>query len=402
MDESSITKLARNEVQDFIRQHELEDEVKLSLKHKTLFDLPFSLIAQQLIGRKKSKEKLPIWHNTNGIVFPPSLNLEQCSSEATAQYKARWVAMLPIRDLFIDVTGGFGIDSYFLSHVFQRGVMLEPNNELLLIAKHNHQLLLADNLEYLPINAAQFLQTEVLPINLLYIDPSRRSGTKKVLKLADCTPNVVELQEQFLALSQYVLVKASPLLDIQQGLRELSHVEEVVVLAVDNEVKELLFLQNRKFIGEPEIRAVDFNSKLQIQTDFVFKFSDERGLLAETSAPQEFLYEPSAYILKAGAFKSAGLHYGLKKIHPNTHLYTSEKPVGEFAGRIFKIEVVHPQSADIAQWLPDGKANVTTRNYPLTPEELKKKLKLKDGGDKYVIAFSEEKRKTIVIATRIK
>ncbi|MFM7488678.1 MAG: THUMP-like domain-containing protein [Cytophagales bacterium] len=395
-------KLASKEVQDFIHRHELEDVVKLSLKYKTLFDIPFSLVAQQLIGRKKSREKLPTWYHTNGIIFPASLNLEQCSSEATAQYKARWMAMLPIRDFFIDLTGGFGVDAYFLSHLFQRGLMLEPNQELLLTAKHNHQLLLADNVEYLSMEAMEFLKTKMPPANLFYVDPSRRSGTEKVVKLEDCTPNVVELQEQLLALSQYVLIKASPLLDIQQGLRELSHVEEVVVLAVDNEVKELLFLQNRMFVGEPQIRAVDLNTGHQTQTDFIFKFSDERNLSAETSAPQGFLYEPNAAILKAGAYKSIARHFGLQKIHPNTHLYTSEKMVHEFFGRIFKIETLQPQAKEFNYWLLNGKANVITRNYPLTAEELKKKLKLKDGGDNYVIGFSEEKRKTIAIATRIK
>lgn len=403
MDVSLIHLLASNEVQNFISEHESADETKLALRHKTLFGLPFALIAQQLIGRKKAKEKLPIWFNTNAIVFPPSLHLEQCSSQAAAQFKARWLSTLPFkRETFVDLTGGLGVDTYFLSQAFKRGFMLEPNEELLLMAKHNHQLLHAQNIAYLSITAEQFLATAMPSADLFYIDPSRRSGTKKVFKLADCIPNVVEQQTKLIAASQYVLIKASPLLDIQQALRELSHVQTVVVLAIDNEVKELLFLQNKHFVGEPAISATGISTHHPTQTDFVFRFSDEKNLFAETSPPQDFLYEPNAAILKAGAFKSVCLHYGLKKLHPNTHLYTSKECVEQFAGRIFKVDFIQPRATDIAHWLPDGKANVITRNYPLTAEELKKKLKLKDGGNKYVIAFSEEKRKTVAVATRIK
>lgn len=402
MHESSIAKLASNEVQDFISENELADENKLALKYKTLFGLPFALIAQQLVGKRKSKDKLPAWYNTREVVFPPTINLEQCSSQATAEFKARWMAMLPLkREAFIDLTGGLGVDTYFLSQMFQRGLMLEPNEELLLMAKHNHQLLYAQNVDYKSMTAEQFLKTDTAA-DLFYIDPSRRTGIKKVFILGDCIPNVVELQAKLLAMSQFVLIKASPLLDILQALRELSHVQAVAVLAIDNEVKELLFLQNKQFEGEPDISAVDISTHHQTQTDFVFKFSNERNLIAKPSVPQEFLYEPNPAILKAGAFKSACLHYGLNKIHPNTHLYTSEKLVNDFVGRIFKIERLQPQANELNQWLPDGKANVITRNYPLSAEELKRKLKLKDGGNKYVIGFSEENRKTIVIASRVK
>lgn len=403
MDVALIQRLATKEAQDFIAEHESADENKISLKYKTLFGLPFALIAQQLVGRRKSKNKLPTWYNTKEVVFPPTINLEQCSSQATARFKANWIENLPSnKDSFLDLTGGFGVDSFFFSQIFRKGVVVEPNAELLPVTTHNHHKLGAQNLTYHCVHAEDFLKTNALSFDLLYVDPSRRSEAKKVFKLADCVPNVVTLQQQLMASACWILVKASPLLDIQQALRELAHVQEVVVLAVDNEVKELLFLQNQKFAGETNIRAVNLQTTDQTQTDFTFLLSDEKDIDLATSPPKAFLYEPHATILKAGAFKSIAKYFGLQKIHPNTHLYTSEKMVHEFFGRIFKIETLQPQAKELKHWLPNGKANVITRNYPLSPEELKRKLKLKDGGDNYVIGFSEEKRKTIAIATRIK
>lgn len=403
MEDKHIKRLSDDDVQEFIFEHETEDENKLSLKHKTLYQLPFALIAQQLVGRRKSKEKLPLWFRTKGVVYPPSLNLEQSSSEATALYKERWLAELvfPKKHL-VDLTGGLGVDTFFVGRLFERTTSVEPNQELLSLAKHNHQQLGNKTISYFPTSATQWLAEHNQAVSLFYLDPSRRKNSGKVFRLSDCEPNTIELQHLLFQQSEFVLIKASPLLDIQQGLRELTNVEHVKVVAVENEVKELLFFQHFGFEGEATIEAIHLTKEGNVKETFSFLLTQEKELKSEPSVLQTYLYEPNAAILKTGAFKSVALQFNVEKIHPHTHLYSSENLEINFPGRIFKIETVNPTPSDFNKMLPEGKVNVITRNYPLAADKLKKKLKLKDGGNKYVIGFSEEKRKTIVIASRVK
>ncbi|MFM7856305.1 MAG: THUMP-like domain-containing protein [Flammeovirgaceae bacterium] len=391
-------------VQQFIIEHQNDDITRLLLRNKTFHGVSAAEIAQQIAGRKKAKEKLPTWYNTANVIFPPTINLEQASSEATAIFKAEFVASLSCKQQsFVDLTSGFGVDSFFLGKIFHTSTVVEPHKMLLQMARHNQALFGgATPFEYKNSEAEYFLQTSALSeIDLFYIDPSRRKETQKVYRLADCTPDITFLQSKLLKQGLFIFTKASPLLDIQQGLRELQHVEKVIVLALDNEVKELLFLQTSGFIGEPEITAVNITSVAKIISSFNFKFSQERPLNMPVSSLQNFLYEPNAAILKSGAFKLVAHRFGLSKIHANTHLYTSAKRLSDFPGRVFYIEAVQPTTQQLNVLLQQGKANIITRNYPLTPEQLKKKMKLKDGGEKYVIAFSEESRKTIAVATRI-
>lgn len=403
MEAKHIKRLSEDDVQEFVFQHEGEDETKLSLKHKTLYQLPFALIAQQLVGRRKSKEKLPLWFRTKGVVYPPSLNLEQSSSEATALYKARWLTELAFpKKHLADLTGGLGVDTFFVGRLFEGTTYVEPNQELLSLANHNHQQLGNKTISYFPTSAAQWLVERREAVSLFYIDPSRRKNTGKVFRLSDCEPNIIELQHLLFQQSKFVLIKASPLLDIQQGLRELIHVEHIKVVAVENEVKELLFFQHFGFKGEATIQAVHLTKEGQEKETFNFLHSQERELTSEPSVLQTYLYEPNAALLKAGAFKSIAAAFGVQKIQTNTHLYTSDRLVADFPGRIFKIAALQPNDQQLRELLPDSKVNVMTRNYPLNPEALKKKLKLKDGGEKYLIGFSEEKKKTILLAERVK
>lgn len=396
--------VAGQDVQDFISANEGQDEAALLLKNQQLFGIPFAVIAQQLHGRRKARERLPTFFSTRGIIYPLSLNLEQCSSEATANYRNSLVeSIIQQRESVADLTGGFGVDSLFFSKLFSTVHSVEPNADLLEIARHNHNVLHATNISHHALTAENFLASTPWTFDLIYIDPSRRNEqNKKLFRLADTQPNVVELLPKLLARTQFILVKASPFLDIQQGLSELMHVEKVVVVAVRNECKELLFLVNKNYTQEPNVIAVDLSSSGDITDQFVFRLSVEKLLNTLPSPPLQYLYEPHAAILKAGAFKSIATIFGVQKIQTNTHLYTSNLLVADFPGRVFEIKALQPQANELNQWLPDGKANVITRNYPLSAEELKRKLKLKDGGDNYVIGFSEENRKTIAIATRIK
>jgi len=384
-------RIAEDDIQDFIFEHEKDDEDKLVLKHKEILGVPSAWIASQIKARKKSTYKIPLYHNTKGVVYPPSLNLEQSSSEATALFKAdiisRWIKP---KTNFCDLTGGFGIDSFFLSKQFSYCDYCEPETDLVEIAKHNHTLLGANNIYHHNGNAAEFLSTPGKCYDLIYIDPSRRSSTnKKVHGFADCTPDVIDLREKLYERSERLLIKASPLLDIQQGIKDLSFVSRVLVVSVDNECKELLFLCEKDFTGEPVIECYNLD---KTPSEFKFTFSGERAATTTFSDPLKYIYEPNASILKGGAFKSIALAFDLRKIQINTHLYTSNTFVENFPGRVFRVR------DDIK---PD-KANIIVRNYPMSVDEIKKKTGIKDGGDLYLLYFSGIKKKFAVTADRLK
>lgn len=398
---TNLSAITRPQVQDFIRSYEDADEKELVLSRKEILELPSAEIVQQIIGRRKAKKKLPSWYKTNGVVYPPSINLEQCSSEATARYKLSLVGELtPVPAVVADVTGGFGVDSFFFSKSIRHVHYVEPNATLFEIARHNHLQLGAGILHH-NASAEQFLNHPPESIDLLYLDPSRRDvHSKRVFKLSDCVPDVIALQNKMFDKCPRMLIKASPLLDIQQGLREIRSVRSVHVLAVDNECKELLFLADRDFAGTPEIRAVDLYSDGSIRADFVFTQDDERMAPVSVQEPARYLYEPNAAILKAGAFKLVGEKFALTKLAPNTHLYTSDHLLNNFPGRTFEIITLDPDSKRM-QGLSGTSINIFTRNYPLRPEAIKKKYHLQDGGDHYLIGFSSVRKKHLALCIRL-
>jgi hypothetical protein len=400
MDQETINRISSPEVQQFIRDHENDDVKSLVLKHKSIMGIAASAIADQISGRKKAKEKIPTFYETETI-YPPGINLEQSSSEQTATFKAKVLLQaVPLCRSLIDLTGGFGVDSFFLSKIFKTIHYVEPNESLLEIVKRNHSSLKGFNITHHNTSAEIFL-SEGQEASAIFIDPSRRTERKKVFAFADCEPNVVSLQDEIFKATDTLMIKASPMLDIKLGIQELRFVQKVFVLSVDDEVKELLFLCRKNFQGEPEINAV--NLKRNETVSFSFKFSDESNANPQFSDPETFLYEPYSSILKAGAFKLIATEYRLEKIEKNTHLYTSSDLVQNFPGRIFKIiSQVKPENKTIAEFFPEGKANVITRNYPLSVDELKKKTGLKDGGEKYLIAFSGQTQKFVTAAERIK
>jgi 16S rRNA G966 N2-methylase RsmD len=402
----SFSDLLSSDVQSFIHQHENDDVKQLVLKHKIIHEVPSNIIADQLNGRRKAKEKLPSFYHTKNIVYPPGINVEQSSSEQTAQYKgaifSQQDAKLKNKSL-VDLTGGFGVDSYFFSKVFKDVQYVEPNETLLEISKHNHQQLGANTIHHHKTTAEAFLTKHEHTFDFVYIDPSRRAaGNQKVYSLNDCEPNVIHLQEIIFAKADYLLIKASPLFDIQQGLKELKFVRQIFVVSVDNECKELLFQCEKNFADEPLIVAVNILSDTRVDS-YSFQLSKERETQIQFSEPLTYLYEPNASILKAGAFKSIGHKFKISKLHPSTHLYTSNQLIEKFPGRIFKVEAfVKADPKTLKAFFPEGKANITTRNYPLSVEALKKKTGLKDGGDQYLIGFSGMKAKYLAAAKRIR
>ena len=379
---------------EFILTHENEDVEKLILKHKEILGYSTAFVANQINGRRKAKNKLPTWYSNPKIIYPPQQNLEQSSSEAAAEFKVQIIKGEGSGKTVADLTGGYGVDTFFFSKELHSVWYVEPNVELLELARSNHGLLNATNIQHANARAEQFLNTD-LKFDWIYLDPSRRSHARKVFKLKDCEPDVVSLFPRAFNKSDNILIKTSPLLDLKEGIRQLPHTLKVYVVSVDNECKEVLFLLNAGFSGEPQIICVNLPNQTQ---NFEFTFKEEDSTIVEFDNPLQFIYEPNASILKAGAFKTIAGQCGLKKIAPNTHLYTGVW-IENFPGRVFRqVDVLRNPKTQI----PGGKVNIISRNHPLSPDQIKKKFKLQDGGNRYLLAFAGIKKKYLVLADRLK
>lgn len=335
-------------------------------------------LAEQLEAKKKSREKLPTWFNTPNIYYPNKLHIEQTSSEVTAKYKAQIVSGKSL----VDLTGGAGVDSYFFSKKMEAVVHCEIDPKLSEIAAHNFKILGRKNIECIAGDGAAFLNSTTRKFDWIYADPSRRNDKKgKVFLLKDCLPNLPENLDLVFERTQNVLLKTSPLLDIKQGIKELDFVKEVHIVAVNNEVKELLFVLKKGFHGDVGIKTI--NSNNGDEDTFSFMLQEEENRTAAFGEPATYLYEPNAAILKSGGFKSVGTAYQLDKLHPHSHLYTSSKLV-DFPGRRFEIVQTLPYSKNSIKKAGIQKANITTRNFPLSVAELRNKHKIKDGGETYL------------------
>lgn len=388
-----IEELISPEVQKFIRDHEQHDPFALVLQAEKYPNLPIKEIAEQIRTRQKAKNKLPEWYRTEGIVFPPVLSLEQCSSEATARFKGKLLQGKHLADL----TGGAGVDTYYLSHSFDKVDYIEKNEELAAVTQHNLQVLGADHITTYTTEAEHFLKDLSWPVDCIYLDPARRDKhAGRVFKLEDCAPDVSRLADSLLAKAHTVLIKTSPMLDIEAAIRALKYVFQVYVVAVSNECKEVLYLLRKNPVQEPEIITVNLQGSGDQK--LAFYRSVEVKANVSYSQPLQYLYEPNAAILKAGAFKSVAQIYDLKKLHPHTHLYTSSQLITAFPGRVFSCEAVIAYSKKAVQrYIPERKANITVRNFPDPVNKARKKLGLAEGGDLYLfLSMIGEKPRVIV------
>lgn len=348
-------------------------------------------LAQQIEAKGKCREKLPTWFNTPGIYYPNKLNIEQTSSEITARYKVEIVD----GNLLLDLTGGLGVDTYFFSQNVERVIHCEIDPDLADIAQYNFKVLGRTNIDtHVGDGLAHLPQLRTRP-DWIFIDPSRRNNIKgKVFLLSDCLPNVPENLDRILNGSRHIMIKTSPLLDISAGLRELRSVKEVHILSVKNEVKELLWILQEGYQGEILIKTADIFPSGKAEFDFFM--SDEKRASSPFSAPLAYLYEPNSAILKSGAFKLIGLRNGLYKLHEHSHIYTGETLV-PFPGRRFKIEQRIPFNKKTIQDLGVPKANISTRNFPLSVAEIKKRFKIKDGGEEYLFFTTDHHEKKIIL-----
>ncbi len=379
-------------IQDFIQKNINADISSVALQKWSFNGVTKQEVLEQLESKQKCKNKLPTWFSKSNIYYPPKLSIEQTSSEATAQFKAALVSGKSL----LDATGGFGVDSYYFSNQFSEVIYCEANLHLAEIAEHNFNVLGVKNVSCIKQNSLEYLKNTSSNFDVIYIDPSRRSKTKeRVFLLEDCEPDVLANTTIFLKKATKVIIKTAPLLDIKEGINKLKHVESVYVIALKNEVKELLWILSNNTPEHVTIHAVQLQQNATPKT-FAFTLLNEAQYTPEYSQPQTYLYEPNAAILKAGAFNSIAISYKLNKLHKHSHLYTSNIIQTDFPGRIFKIlDVLEYKKKNLKQ-LPK-QANITTRNFPERADVLKKKLKIKDGGSNYLFFTTNANNQKIVV-----
>jgi 16S rRNA G966 N2-methylase RsmD len=393
----SFQHLLREEVIRFIEQHQHDDVNTLALKVRQFSDLPMADILRQIGVRQKARGKLPTWLGCLGVVFPVALSLEQSSSETTAHYKAALVS----GSTLVDLTGGFGVDAFYFAQQVGHVIHVERNAELSAIAAHNFGQLGAANIVCVNEEAESFLTHLENSVDWVYLDPARRDSiNSKVHRLEDCEPDVLRLLPTLLQKSRNVLLKTSPMLDIDLALQQLRSVVKVIVLAMENECKEVLYQLSEEAEAEPLIMAVNLD-KEGIEFTFSFRRSEERNAEALYSEPLRYVYEPNVALLKAGAFQSLAQRLGLFKLHPHTHLYTSETLLPDFPGRTFHCEkVTKLDKKALLGLLPEKKANITVRNFPMTVADIRKQTGIREGGDVYLLATTDLHNRKVVLVCR--
>ena len=401
----------------FIKTHQNDEVITLLLQAKKYPNLNIPDLVLQIKARQKAKTKLPEWFENKEIIFPKMLSVEQCSSEITAKFKANLVS----GDTLIDLTGGMGVDIAYMSKNFKKAFYFEQNVDLLNVTKYNFEQLVIENVGFLEGNSISGLrglgieEKREVQNNWIYLDPHRRDDTgSKVVRLQDCEPNILAIKDLLFEYTDNILLKASPMLDIDLAILDLGNVSQVCVVAVENEVKEVLFLLINP--GAADSQTVQFatsdyrlttankvilnavNLTKNNSTTLSFTKSEEKNASIKLSSPKQYLYEPNAAIMKSGGFRFVAQHFDLQKIAPHSHLYTSEELVESFQGRIFKIiAVCKLDKKEISKHLTENKANITIRNFPLTVQQIRDKLKLSDGGNEYLFATTDAQNQKIMI-----
>ncbi|WP_115812776.1 THUMP-like domain-containing protein [Flavobacterium aquicola] len=384
-------------IQEFINLNIGVSVSKLALQKNPFPTVEWILILNQIAAKSKAKDKLPTWFSTPNIIYPSKISVEQTSSEITALYKSSIIS----GENLIDLTGGFGIDDYYFSKKIKNVVHCEINTELSEIVQHNFNHLNKNNITCHAGDSNETLSRLNTKWDWIYIDPSRRNDTKgKVFMLKDCLPNVPENLDFYFEKTNSILIKTAPILDISAGISELKHIKSIHIIAVDNEVKELLWELNKDYSGTITIKTVNLAKEKTDTFEFVL---DENQLQPSFNLPQKYLYEPNSAIMKSGGFDQIGLFYKLNKLQKHSHLYTSDDLI-PFPGRIFEIEKCIPyRKNEMKNHLENQKANITTRNFTDSVENIRKKWKIKEGGNLYCFfTIDENNSKIVLICTKIK
>jgi hypothetical protein len=369
-----------SEIKTFIRENIEKNPSELMLGSQMPSDWPKAQIANQIKSRQKSRKKLPEWYANDELIFPPPLSVEQCSSEGLARFKAG----MGQGKLLIDLTGGFGVDTAYMSSYFDEVIYVEQNKALCDLARHNFEVLGLKHVKIVHGDAAWFLDEFQHKADLIYADPSRRGNKgERLHSLREGKPDLISLLPILKEKSKNLLFKAAPMVDIRESLQLLPEFNEVLILERLGEVREVLFhypgsqklhIQVHRFLTEGMVESYDFDPDM------------ESALPIEFSDIRRYVYDPSAGIRKSGMFRQIAEYFGIAKISANTHLYISDQLIESFPGRIFEVqEVIRPSDARKRF----RRANVITRNYPEKAEKLKQAYRIKDGGDNYLIFMSD-------------
>lgn len=377
---------------EFIRIHANEDVRQLAFLGKKNPEVDMAYALDQIAGRQKARIKIPSWAATDGIVYPPHISMEQCSSEQTARYKAK-IAGKGTR--IVDLTAGFGVDMAFMSAGFKEAVHVEQQSQLCAISSENYKRLGLHHIQVICSDGVEYLH-KMGHADLIFIDPARRDQHGgRTYGIADCTPNVLEIIDEMLEKADRVMIKLSPMLDWQKAVNDVGHVSEVHIVSVGNECKELLLVVEKE--DKPfQVFCVNDDS------EFSYRPNDEIGNFYPQSESIKYLYEPNASVMKAGCFNLISKHFGISQPDANSHLYLSDKMIEGFPGRGFVIDRICTMNKHELKEALSGidKANIATRNFPLTVADLRKRLKLKDGGEVYIFATTDAKKGHLLMVCR--
>lgn len=386
-----VLELLHPDIQEFINKNIDKKVAKLALQKNPFPEMEWIAVLNQIEAKNKSKDKLPHWFAAKNIIFPSKISVEQTSSEKTAYYKSEIVS----GENLIDLTGGFGVDDFYFAKKLKNVIHCEINAELSQIVKHNFEQLNVKNISCHSGDSLEILAQLNSKYDWIYIDPSRRNDAKgKVFMLKDCLPNVPEHLDYLFNYSDRILIKTAPLLDISAGLSELRNVKSIHIVALENEVKELLWEIHKDYLGKTNLKTINIVKEKQDVFEFVL---DENPKIPEYGLPENYLYEPNSAILKSGGFDEVGTFYTLKKLHKHSHLYTNSEIIA-FPGRIFEIEnTFQYHKKEMKIFLEGKQLNITTRNFPETVESIRKKWKIKDGGNQYCFFTTDENDNKIVL-----
>ena len=394
---------------EFIREYRERDIRQLALQANRFPDVDMPYALDQIQGWQIARRKLHKWAACDGVIFPPHLSMEQCSSEPTAQYKLNlameWTERVGHAFSMTDLTGGFGVDFSFTSCAFAAATYVERNEQLCRIVEHNLPLLGLDNATVVCADAVEYLST-VEPQTMLFLDPARRDehGAKTVM-LADCTPDVVQLLPKLLEKSRFTMLKLSPMLDWHKAVDDLQGtVREVHIVSVGGECKELLLVLSKVVESELKVYCADLSTASDTSSIFVYTPGSSAPVANSKLKTQnsKFVHEPNASIMKAGCFDELAAAYGVSPVSRNSHLFLSDEPIEGFPGRSFVVERVTTMNKGELRKALVGieKANIATRNFPLTVAELRKRLKIKDGGDVYIFATTTAEGEHLLLISR--
>ena len=377
---------------EFIRIHADEDVRQLAFLGKKHPEVDMTYALDQIAGRQKARAKIPSWAAIDGIVYPPHLSMEQCSSEKTARYKAQIAGK---GTKIVDLTAGFGVDMAFMSAGFNEAIHVEQQPQLCAISSENYKRLELNHIQTICSDGVEYLH-QMEHADLIFIDPARRDQHgSRTYGIADCTPNILKIIDEMLEKSQRVIIKLSPMLDWQKAVNDVGHVSEVHIVSVGNECKELLLVVEKT---EAPLKIYCVND----DTIFNYTFNDEIEVFYSGPTLEKYLYEPNASIMKAGCFDLISKRFDIYQPDANSHLYISDKIVEGFPGRGFVIDRVCTMNKKELKEALTGidKANIATRNFPLSVADLRKRLKLKDGGEVYIFATTDAKRGHLLMVCR--